>query len=315
MASISSRFRFASAPDSWGVLDNPGPSWNQPYETMLDEMVGAGYAGTDLGPYGFFPTDPGILGPQLTKRNLKLLGSFVPVVLGDPASATVAVERIKRVGGLLSALSAPFLVMADVQSSVRDHICGRVPSDGSASLNARQWKDVSTVVLESMRVANDHGLDLIFHPHVATYIETPAEVERFFDVTAGSGIGLCLDTGHCVYGGGDPVIEAEKYRRILRLVHIKDVDRNVLTEARRKGLSFEGAIERNVFTIVGQGSIDFQAFFRSLANSGYSGWMVVEQDVTFGKTEVPPAQSIAASLQYLRNVVEQITGVATSQQM
>lgn len=313
MTSASSTLMFASAPDSWGVLDNPGPSWNQPYEKMLDEMVEAGYTGTELGPYGFFPTDPAILGPQLAKRNLKLLGSFVPVVLRDPASARVAVERIKKVGGLLSALKAPFLVMADVQSPERDSICGRVPSDGSVSLNAKQWKNVASVVAESARVANDHGLDLVFHPHVATYIETPAEVERFFDVTSGTNVGLCLDTGHCVYGGGDPVAEADKYRSVLRFVHIKDVDTDVLTEARRKGLTFEGAIERKVFTIIGQGSIDFPAFFRLLAKNGYSGWMVVEQDVTFGKTKVPPAQSVAASLKYLRGVVEQITGVATSQ--
>src|SRR5579862_1225295 len=87
MATLASRFHFASAPDSWGVLDYPGPSWNQSYEKMLDEMVAAGYTGSELGPYGFFPTDPKVLKPQLEKRKLKLLGSFVPVVLSDPAPA------------------------------------------------------------------------------------------------------------------------------------------------------------------------------------------------------------------------------------
>src|SRR6201987_2930897 len=81
-------FLFASAPDSWGVLDYPGPSWKQSYEKMLDEMMQAGYAGTELGPYGFFPTDPEILAPQLAKRSMKLLGSFVPVKMGDSASGT-----------------------------------------------------------------------------------------------------------------------------------------------------------------------------------------------------------------------------------
>ena len=126
----SERFLFAAAPDSWGVLDYPGPSWNQSYEKMLDEMVEAGYTGTELGPYGFFPTDPAVLKPQLEKRKLKLLGSFVPVVLSDPSSAQIAVDQIHKVGNLLATLKAPFLVLADAQSPERDRISGRVPADG-----------------------------------------------------------------------------------------------------------------------------------------------------------------------------------------
>lgn len=303
MTALASRFLFASAPDSWGVLDYPGPSWNQSYEKMLDEMVAAGYTGTELGPYGFFPTDPAVLKPQLDKRKLKLLGSFVPVALSDPASAGIAVEHIRKVGNLLSTLKAPFLVLADAQSEERDRISGRVPDDGSAGLTPAQWKNVAKVVEQAAKVASEYGLDLVFHPHVATYVETPAECERFYDVTSHTGVGLCLDTGHCVYGGGDSVVEADKFRSVLRFVHIKDVDAKVLENARRLKLTFEQAIEHKAFTIIGQGSIDFPAFFRLLEKNNYSGWMVVEQDVKFGATPIPPAESIAASLKYLRGVV------------
>src|SRR5579863_5763136 len=122
MSAVDSRFLFASAPDSWGVLDYPGPSWEQSYETMLDEMVTAGYTGTELGPYGFFPTEPKVLKEQLRKRNLRLLGSFVPVTLSDPASTSAVVEQIRKVGALLAELGAPFLVLADAQSTERDQI-------------------------------------------------------------------------------------------------------------------------------------------------------------------------------------------------
>jgi inosose dehydratase len=306
MRNMTARFHFASAPDSWGVLDYPGPSWNQSYEKMLDEMVAAGYTGTELGPYGFFPTDPAVLKPQLERRKLKLLGSFVPVVLSDPASKKVAVEQIRKVGDLLAALKAPFLVLADAQSSQRERLSGRVPADGSEALTAAQWKNVAKVVEEAAKVAKDFGLDLVFHPHVATYVETPQECARFFDVTSHTGVGLCLDTGHCVYGGGDAVAEADKFKSVLRFVHIKDVDRRVLEEARRRQLTFEEAIEEKVFTIIGRGSINFPAFFRLLAKNNYSGWMVVEQDVKFGATSIPPAESIAASLKYLRGVVSDL---------
>jgi inosose dehydratase len=309
---LNDRLKFASAPDSWGVLDYPGPSWNQSYEKMLDEMVEAGYNGTELGPYGFFPTDAAVLKPQLDKRNLKLLASFVPVPLGEPASAKAVVEQIRKVGELLSTLGAPFLVLADAQCAERDRISGRVPADGSAGWTADQWKQVAKVVGDAGRVAGDYGLDLVFHPHVATYVETPEEVEKFYDVTSATNVGLCLDTGHCVYGGGDSIVEAEKYRHLLRFVHIKDVNAKVLEESRRKKLTFDQAIEEKVFTIIGQGSIDFPGFFRVLEHNNYSGWMVVEQDVKFGATPVPPAVSIAASLKYLREVVNQLAVAAAS---
>src|SRR3981189_236178 len=143
MTDISSRFHFASAPDSWGVLDYPGPSWTQSYEKMLDEMVAAGYTGSELGPYGFFPTDAAILKPQLDRRKLKLLGSFVPVVLSDPASGGIAVEHIRKVGDLLAALKAPFLVLADAQSDERNRISGRVPQEVSAGVTADQGENLA----------------------------------------------------------------------------------------------------------------------------------------------------------------------------
>jgi len=306
MHARSSEFQFASAPDSWGVLDYPGPSWNQDYEQMLDEMVAAGYRGTELGPYGFFPTDPAVLGPQLSKREMALLGSFVPVPLGDERSAQDVVAQIRRVGGLLSTLGAPFLVMADAQSEARDRIAGRVPSDGSAGFTAEQWKLVAKVVSEATSVTKDFGLDLVFHPHVSTYIETPDETERFFDVTSGTGIGLCLDTGHCAYADGDPVAEAIKFREVLRFVHIKDVNSNSLATVRKNKLNFEQAVEAQTFTIIGQGSIDFPAFFGALRGMNYRGWLVVEQDVKYGATTIPPVESIAASLRYLTGVVEKL---------
>jgi len=312
MDGIGERFQFASAPDSWGVLDYRGPSWEQSYEKMLDEMVQAGYSGSELGPYGFFPTDPKILEPQLEKRKLKLLGAFVPVKMTDPAAGKTVIERIRKVGNLLATLKAPFLVMADDQSPERNAFSGRVYDKGCLTLSADQWRHVGNIVADAERVANEFALDLVFHPHVATYVETPEECERFFDATSHTNVGLCLDTGHCVYGHGDSVKEAEKYKSKLRFVHVKDCDVKVLEQARRNKWTFEEAIEHKVFTIIGQGNIDFPAFFATLMKNGYFGWSVVEQDVKFGATEIPPAESIAASLKYLRGVVGALGGAAAA---
>src|ERR1700739_421628 len=146
MSGLKERFLFACAPDSWGVLDYPGPSWEQPYEKMLDEMVEAGYTGTELWPYGFFPTDPKILTLQLEKRKLKLLGSFVPVKMTDPSANSAVMERIRKVGYLLATLKAPFLVMADDQSAERNAFSGRVDDPACPRLTAEQWKHVGNIV-------------------------------------------------------------------------------------------------------------------------------------------------------------------------
>jgi inosose dehydratase len=306
MARICERFQFASAPVSWGVQDDPGPAWEQPYEQILDEILSAGYTGTELGPYGFFPTDSKVLGESLTRRKMSLLSSFVPVPLANPSKKNSVVEHVRKVGNLLSSLGAKLLVLSDCQTPKRQAIAGRVPVDGSDSLSGEQWKQVGELVGEIESVAAELGLALVFHPHVATYVETPAEVEQLFNVLAATKVGMCLDTGHCVYGGGEPTDEARKYGPLLRYVHLKDIDAFVLGEARRRHLTFDDAICARVFSGIGDGCIDFDGFFRFLAETRYAGWMIVEQDVIYGQTKVPPVETMRSSLNYLKGVVSRL---------
>jgi inosose dehydratase len=237
---------------------------------------------------------------------MSLLSSFVPVPIADPSQKGKVIEHVRKVGALLSALGAQFLVLADCQTAKRQALAGRVRVDGSASLIAEQWKQVAATVGEVENAAAAFGLRLVFHPHVATYVETPMEVERLFESLASTQVGLCLDTGHCVYGGGDPAEEARKYRSLLRYVHIKDINPQVLGEARRKNLNFEQAVGAGVFSGIGDGCIDFDSFFRLMAEIGYSGWMVVEQDVIYGKIKIPPVESMRSSLNYLKGVVSNL---------
>jgi inosose dehydratase len=304
---FSERIRFASAPVSWGVQDDPGPAWEQPSEQILEEIVSAGYTGTELGPYGFFPTDPSLLNKTLQRFGLTMLSSFVPVPITEPSRGEKVIEHVRRVGTLLSALGARLLVLADCQTPQRREIAGRVPVDGSKSLTLAQWKSVGAVIRRVEQSAAEFGLRVVFHPHVATFVETPFEVGCLFDALAGTQVGLCLDTGHCVYGGGDPTDEARKYRSLLQYVHIKDINAHILGEARRQKLNFEQAIGAGVFSRIGSGCIDFDGFFRFLAESNYSGWAIVEQDVIYGKTATSPVESMRASLDYLKNVVSNLS--------
>src|SRR5579859_6366393 len=113
MGLFSKRIQFASAPVSWGVQDDPSPAWEQPYECILDEILSAGYTGTELGPYGYFPTDPKVLGKSLKRRQMFLLSSFVPVPIADPLAKGKVIDHVRKVGALLSALGAKLLVLSD----------------------------------------------------------------------------------------------------------------------------------------------------------------------------------------------------------
>jgi inosose dehydratase len=243
---------------------------------------------------------------------LSLLSSFVPVPITDPSKTATVIEHICRVGSLLSALGAKLLVLSDCQTPERRQIAGRVPADGTKSLSASQWKQVGEVISKVERAAAEFDLGLVFHPHVATFVETPLEVESLFEALAATSVGLCLDTGHCVYGGGEPTEEAKKYRSLLRYLHIKDVNARVLGEARRKKLDFEGAIGAGVFCPIGEGCIDFEVFFRFLAEMQYSGWAVVEQDVIYGKTAIPPLESMGASLHYLKKIISKLDSAVST---
>lgn len=306
MISPNSRFQFACAPVSWGIQDDPGPGRSQPYEQVLDEIASAGYNGTELGPYGYFPTDPEVLAPALRRRGLTLLSSFVPVPLTDAAARGTTIAHVRKVGALLSALKAPLLVLSDRQNPERQSLAGRVPPDGSKSLTATQWKKVGEIVGEVEKAAAEFGLKLVFHPHVATYVETPLEIERLFDSLRSTTVGLCLDTGHSLYGGGEPVEEARKYRSLLRYIHLKDIDAAKLAAARDMKLTFDEAVAAGVFSPVGAGCIRFAEFLGELATQNYSGWMVVEQDVMYGFTVTPPVESMRTSLAYLKGVVSQL---------
>ncbi|MGH9444344.1 MAG: sugar phosphate isomerase/epimerase family protein [Terriglobia bacterium] len=303
MSATDFRFQFACAPVSWGVQDDPGPGWEQPYEQVLSEIAAAGYTGTELGPYGYFPVDPQVLAPKLDQFRLTLLSSFVPVPLAGAAQSKTVVDHVRTVGALLAALKAPLLVLADRQTPVRQQLAGRVPLDGTQSLRPQQWREAGRMIEEVEKAVSDFGLKLVFHPHAGTYVETPWEVERLFDSLHSSRVGLCLDTGHCIYGGGDPVDEARKYRGLLQYLHLKDINANKLAEARQTKLAFNQAVGIGVFAQIGEGCIGFAEFFREVAAAQYSGWAVVEQDVIYGNAALPPRERMRASLQYLQKML------------
>ncbi|HKW99453.1 MAG TPA: TIM barrel protein [Bryobacteraceae bacterium] len=293
--------RVASAPVSWGVMEAEGFDGRQTYGEVLDEIAQAGYEGTELGPYGFLPTEPTRLQSELKRRRLTLVGAFVPLPLAAAERHEAGFREAMKTADLLAKSGARFVVLADEMSPERMAVAGRVTErDG---LTEAQWKRAATLVTRAAEACAQRGLCAVFHHHVGTFVETPEEVERLFALTDPGLLGLCLDTGHYHYGGGDAVKAAKRYGKRIRHLHFKDVRPAALETARRERLDFLGAVRHGVFCELGEGAVDLPKVVEALNESGFDGWAVVEQDVDIAQPDVRPLESARRSRQYLREKI------------
>lgn len=290
--------RIATAPVSWGILEVKGWGKQRDYGDVLDEIVQAGYVGTELGPYGFLPTDPKTLETELKKRNLSLIGAFIPLPLKDPTRQQEAMDSALEVAHLLAACGAPFAVLADEMNPHRMAVAGSAgKQDG---LSDTEWRNAAALISEIAAALKGLGLRSAFHHHAGTYIETPEEVERLLSQTDPALLGICLDTGHYLYGGGDPVQFAREHATRIWHLHLKDVHRNVLDEVRRDQVSYLDAIRKGVFCELGKGDVDLVGTIRELEKAKFDGWAVFEQDVDTTLPDADPLKSAIGSRKYLR---------------
>lgn len=292
-----------NAPVSWGVMGGSSETDRVPYSQVLDEIAQAGYAGTELGPYGYFPTNAKQLRLELDRRKLRLASSFVPVALEKPEQAGAIVDAVLEVGSLLHGFGVGELLISGSSDPHRLEVAGSVAADGSDSWNDREWSQVARTLDAVAHACHDRlGLRLAFHHHTGTFVETPAEIDRLMSITDPELIGLCLDTGHLTYGGGDPVTLTRKYAERIWYVHLKDVWPDKLQEVRSRRIHMRRAWEMGVFAELGQGCVNFVECAEILRSHGYQGWMIVEQDVV--KSPTGPWSPLASAIQsrtYIRD--------------
>jgi inosose dehydratase len=300
--SLEYKIKIGTAPVSWGIMEAEGWNGHQAYARVLDEMAEAGYEGTELGPYGYLPTEPEHLIAELSSRGLRLVSAFVPVHLAEAQRYETDFHEAIKVAQLLAQAGSRLIVLADEMGGARMSVAGRVNEERDG-MSASQWNGAVEILSRIATACREFGLVTAFHHHAGTLVETPAEIERLCASTDPSLIGLCLDTGHYMYGGGDPVDAVEKYgSRILHL-HLKDVRPEVLQSVRKDGVGFLDAVRRGVFCELGEGAVDVPAIAQGLMNCGYEGWALVEQDVDADQPGVDPYESAVRSRQYLRDVI------------
>src|SRR5436190_245933 len=270
--------KVGNAPVSWGVMEVADWGEQIPYTQVLTEIAEAGYVGTELGPYGYFPTEPNQLAAELSGRGLQLVASFVPVPLAHPERHDAGYQEAMTVAQLLAQTGARLIVLADEMSEARMAVAGRVV-ESRDGMNEQQWDGAAQILGRISEACSELGLSAVFHQHAGTFVETPKEVERLCESTDSDLLGLCLDTGHYLFGGGDPVEAVRLYGDRIRHLHLKDVQLPILETARRDGVGFLEAVRRGVFCELGEGAVDLNAVMQEMSAGGYSEWAIVEQDV------------------------------------
>lgn len=295
--------KIANAPCSWGALEFDLDRKPLDYQQVLDEMKESGYAGTELGDWGFMPTDPEELKQVLSRKNLELLGAFVPVSLSISSAHDAGIDGALRTAGLMydAGYQNAFIVLADNNGTVpeRTRNAGRITPD--LELSEDQWKIFAEGAMKVCAAVRDrYGMRTVFHHHCAGYVETPREVEKLLSLTDPDLLGLCLDTGHFGFGGGDPVEALKKYIKRIWHVHFKDFDGSVGRKSASENWDYFESVANGVFCELGKGSVNFREVIRILDDNGYDGWIVVEQDVLPGMGE--PKRSAIANRDFIRSI-------------
>jgi inosose dehydratase len=268
--------RVGTAPDSWGVWF-PSDPLQTPWQRYLDEVVEAGYEWTELGPYGYMPTDARALRGELERRGLLLLGGVEIGSLHDGAAVQTVREEVTRLGDLLAELGARFLVL--IPDSYRATNGERLRP---ARLEPDGWKQlVETTNLLGRLVEERYPgqLRLAFHSHADSHVEEPAQLEALVAETDPRYVGVCMDTGHYAYRGGDPIEFMRRHHARTPYLHIKTVDAALRERVLAEDLPFPTAVRLGAFCEPQDGVIDFAAFARMLAEIDYDGWAAVEQDM------------------------------------
>ncbi|CAN5805787.1 sugar phosphate isomerase/epimerase [soil metagenome] len=292
----TSASRVAGAPISWGVNEVPGWGHQMNAERVLGEAASLGLSAVEAGPESFLPADPADASRLLSAHGLRLVGGFVPVVLHEAEAREKELASVERQAGMFSAIGADVLIVAAST--------GREDYEGTAELDEDSWVKLLGTLAAVEEIGARNGLTVAVHPHFGTVIERRHHLERFLE---GCETRLCLDTGHLMVGGDDPVRVAEVARDRVGIVHLKDVDLSLAERVAAGELGYEDAVRRGVFRPLGDGDVETGRVISLLQQSGYEGWYVLEQDVMLSAEPEEgegPVKDVHKSLTFLEGILD-----------
>jgi len=262
--------RLGTNPIAWSNDDLRALGGATPLETCLTEARQAGFTGIELGHK--FPRAAGPLKAILRQHDIALVsGWYSSELLVRDAEAEL--EAIRPHLDLLKAMGCSVLIFAETSNAI--HGDQSKPLSARPKLAPGDWAEFGKRVTQVADAVAAEGLTLVYHHHMGTVVESEADIDAFMAAT-GPSVGLLLDAGHATFAGADPVALAKRYRTRIHHVHCKDVRRAVMDSVKARDTSFLDAVVEGVFTVPGDGSVDFAAVLKELP--GYAGWLVVEAE-------------------------------------
>lgn len=291
--------RIGNAPCSWGV-EFPDDARNPPWKTVLKECAEAGYKGIELGPVGFMPEDPLILGEALEEHDLELIGGVVFRAFHDPGAWENVLDGTYRTCKALAAHGARHLVLIDSISPRRAPTAGRF--DEAEKMDQAEWTAYRERIAEAARIGSqEYGLTVGIHAHAAGFMDFEPELERLLDEVDDGILKICFDTGHHSYAGYDPVAFMKRHIGRISYMHFKDIDPKVKADVIRNRTGFYDACGQGIFCNLGDGDVDFPAVRQILLDAGFEGWCTVEQDCD-PTLDVSPVNDARANRTYLESI-------------
>lgn len=274
--------KIANAPVSYGAFEltvGRMPNVPEPDE-VLDAVADAGYDGIDLGPLGYLG-DAATLPGRLRGRGLQLVGGYVPLHLTDARAFEADLDYLQQVLDLFDAVVdgdpgwRPKPTLADAGSGARAANPGRGKDLPEIRLDTSGWDQAAELVTRAVDRCAERGYEATFHHHACSYVEAPQEIETLLERTE---VGLCLDTGHLLLGGGDPLDAMEQWAGRINHIQIKDVRLDVVQRVIDDRAGMVEVWSRGAFCELGSGDLDVDGFLAALTRAGYQGWLMVEQD-------------------------------------
>ncbi|WP_164923813.1 TIM barrel protein [Sinorhizobium fredii] len=289
--------KLANAPVSWGV-DYADDAKNPPWPKIMDEIAEAGYSYTELGPYGFYPTEPKRLASEFQSRGLTVEAGFVFQILHDPAKTDTVLDNAARTVQLLSAVGGRYLVTIDHISEERMATAGR--RDLAKKLSESQFEHMIGLIDRIADIALAAGVKPVVHQHAGCYIEFEDEIEGVLQRLDPERVGICIDTGHMAYAGIDPVAFYERHAKRVQYFHFKDIDPEVHKRVLAEKVPFLAAVEQKIFCPMGVGVVDWEKLAKAFKTYGYDGAANIEQDID-PTISFDPLGDARKSLAYLKS--------------
>jgi len=296
---VESTLHIATAPVNWNNFELPNLRPFVPFPEILDRMVEAGYRSTeyDRG----FGVDPGLLLDAVQRRGMSYIGAYLWFDFLDEDAFAAQRDRLNDDLTLLSAIGCRHLIVSDRLRKHRVDLAGIVPEDRAASLSEEGYATLAANIHRLAERARDADINVHYHNHAGTYIETPWEVAELLKRLDREIVDLCFDTGHYAYGGGVAVDFLNDNLGHVGFVHLKDVDRSVLESARARHWSFLDALRHYVFSPLGQGSADIGGIVHALIANDFPHHVVIEQDTCEGDSTATARQNREFLVSWDRN--------------